>query len=465
MRIRRLAHAGLLIETAHTRCLMDPLLFEPFEAGINRFEPPLRIDVAAVAARAGFVMLSHEHMDHFCVRSLDRVARDRLVVYPAGATLIEHALLALGFRDLRPVVPGQTLQIADLQLTFTPSNVSFPEIGVLAGAAGLWFWNCVDTDATEAAFGLVAARTSRLDLMFANFQVLAEEELGCDGLGSAFPAERYAQRLRAVVEANPRVAVPASCGYSYATQPWLNQRGFPVCEEDFIHDIATIAPATSGVRVAPGAVIDVASGAVHDDELGLVERGLSTLSLDWRPDHGVPPLRDDDPCGHGTPALRTQVAAVLHERFPRGLHEPSLRRWRERLAAASLVWQLVVVYPDGSRDERWLDFAAPTAWLTAPPRPVRLVTSICASTVVGLCNGEATPYRALFTRRVVLRLYQATRWGLQRTGTLADEPMARVLFPGANRRFVDAQLRRLGYAPEAPASAHGWRGIRTLPRR
>jgi hypothetical protein len=43
---------------------------------------------------------------------------------------------------------------------------------------------------------------------------------------------------------------------------------------------------------------------------------------------------------------------------------------------------------------------------------------------------------------VVVKLYAATPWGVQMIGSLADEPVGKVLFPGANRRFVDAELQR-----------------------
>lgn len=450
MEVVRLAHAGLVVGTARARCLIDPVFAEPFEGGVNRFEPPVQIDARAVAAAASLVVLSHEHMDHFCVRSLAQVPRDRPVLYPAGAALIADALAALGFADARPVVPGQVVRWADLTLVFTPSNVGFPEVGVLIGADGAWFWNCVDTETTEAAYALVAAHAPRLDLMFANFQALAEEELACDGLGAAFPIERYAQRLRAVVEARPAVVVPASCGYAFAHAPWLDTRGFPIGEDEFVRDVGAIAPAVRAVRVPPGARIEVATGAIHDDARGWVARGAPTTSLDWRPDHGVAPLTDDDPYRRGTAALVAASAALLDGEFLAALGAPALARWRARLAAAGVVWQLDVVFPDGHRRSRWLDLAAPAAWLARAPQPPKLITAIAASTLVGLACGEATPYRALFTRRVVLKLYAPTPWGVERVGTLADEPVARVLFPGANRRFVDAELARLGLAARPP---------------
>src|SRR5687768_9778493 len=101
MRVHRIGHATVLVEAAGLRVLMDPILIEPFEGGTNRFEPAIDLDGDALARVCDVVIISHEHGDHFCVPSLNRIDRTRPVVYPAACALIERALLALGFRDLR----------------------------------------------------------------------------------------------------------------------------------------------------------------------------------------------------------------------------------------------------------------------------------------------------------------------------------------------------------------------------
>jgi hypothetical protein len=163
------------------------------------------------------------------------------------------------------------------------------------------------------------------------------------------------------------------------------------------------------------------------------------------------------------------VHALVTGELLEELASPRLRSWRARMAAAGVVWELDVVYPlarpdagpDAAPEVRWLDLAAADLeWLTTMPRTPKLITSICASTLVGLRSGEVTPYRALFTRRVVLKLYAAVDGRIERIGSLADEPIAQALFPTANRRNVDWQLARLGHG--APASA---RGTQRLPRR
>ena len=470
MKVFRIGHASLIVETAAVRCLMDPILFEPFECGSNRFEPPIKIDPSGIRDAYDLIVLSHEHGDHFCIQSLNLLDRKCPVVFHQSCALIPRALVAMGFNNLWPVAPGQTMVFKDLELTFTPSEVVFPEMGVLFSSAHQHFWNCVDTELDDRAFALVGQRASRLDLMFAKYQVLIEEELGVDALGASFPLALYAKNLNAVTQANPRCVVPASCGYRYSVDLWQNHRGFPITEQQFLDDIKIIHPEILCRQLPQGACIDTEDFSIRDQALPWVERLNSDGSgvLDWRPDRGIPDLRDENPQGQNSDTLRRELKVLFEGQFLQQFTDPALQEWRLRLAMGRVVWQLNVVYPDGKIEERWLDFAQyPAAWLTRPPRVPKMLTSICASTVSGLLSGAITPYRALFTRRVVLKLYTPTDGGIDRIGTLADEPIGRILFPTANLRYVDRELARLGYkAFDSPtlSEVEGAIGLRNVRR-
>lgn len=468
MRVCRIAHAGLIVEAGGLRCLMDPVLVQPFESGTNMFEPPVAIH-AEQAARGPYdlLILSHEHGDHFCVESLAMLHRSIPVLFPAGCALIPRALAGLGFRVLRPVVPGSHVVFGPLDLAFTPSDVTFPEMGVLFGHRGLRFWNCVDSVLDERAFAMLPrAPRARLDLMFGQYQCLIEQALGVDALGAGFPLKHHAKNLADAARADPRCFVPSSCGYRYASEQWQNGRGFPISEEEFLADLALVAPAVRGTILPPGAAIDLETLAVDYQALPFVRRLPQRQdTLAWRPDRPVPALADDDPCSHGTAALRARISRLLATWVLDELALPCHDEWRTRMAAAKLLWQLEIVYPDGAREQRWLDFSGDTRhWLAAPSRPPKMVTAITASSLAGLASGETVPYRAIFTRRVVVKLYATSRRGVDRAGGVADEPVARLLFPNANRRHVDWQLARLGYRPPPPAAA-GISGVARLPRR
>ena len=43
LKVGMIGHASLVITTTDVKCLMDPVLVDPFEAGANTFEPPVRL--------------------------------------------------------------------------------------------------------------------------------------------------------------------------------------------------------------------------------------------------------------------------------------------------------------------------------------------------------------------------------------------------------------------------------------
>jgi hypothetical protein len=157
---------------------------------------------------------------------------------------------------------------------------------------------------------------------------------------------------------------------------------------------------------------------------------------------------DTNPAGHSPRFLRSSTNAYLDGRFLEEIRSPSNREWRSRLARLGVAWGLEVTYPDGTVDARVLDFRD-LKYLDASKRVFcKLRTSITASSVVGALRGERNNYSTMLGlggRRVVARLYDTHRSGAMRAGDSSDDPLARVLFASADERFIDAELKQLGY--------------------
>jgi UDP-MurNAc hydroxylase len=450
MVIRKLAHAGVIVQTRRIACLMDPVLTDPFENGVNTFDPPVELLPDAVAGCYNALVISHEHMDHFCVRTLARLDRTRPVFFPARCGLLRLALERLGFSNLHGVSAGETVELEDLTVTFTPSATSIPELGAIFASQTHSLWNAVDTVVDESAISLIRARRSRVDLMLASYQPMIEGPLAFDGLGAPFPFDHYGANLRTVIEVAPHCVVPSACGYRYSLETWKNHRGFPIHEDDFIRDLAIAAPGIRAMKLAPGAAIDLADDfRVHTDSLPFLKarRAEAPNGTTWRPDLGIPALVDDRLDDLAVDRRRRQVAALLSGDLLSRLMEDGLAGWRQRMARGEVVWQLEVVYADGQREAHYLDLRAdPPQWLDhAPPLSPKMVTSIGASTLIGLADGRVNSYRAGHCKRSVLRLYYPTKWGVERFGGPGDEPLARTLLPLADRRFVERELEALGY--------------------
>jgi hypothetical protein len=289
-----------------------------------------------------------------------------------------------------------------------------------------------------------------IDLLAAPYQPLVERELTADALGGAFPYEGYGKLLKQVLDVGPRAVVPGSCGFRYTTS-WMNDRGFPLTEGQFLKDIADLDPSILGLPLAPGTGVDIGRRiGVRNRRLPFVTltSDSATPSHDWRPDRGVPPLVDTNPSGHSVSSLRKRVTTYLDGAFLDEIQSPSNRIWRDRLARLDVAWRLEVTYPDGTVDTRVLEFGK-MKYLTDSARVYsKLHTAVTASSIVGALRGERNTYSTMLglgTRRVAVRLYDTHRGGVASAGNASDDPLARVLFRGADDRFIDAELKRLGY--------------------
>jgi len=447
MRVGRIGHAGVVVMSGKTRCFMDPVLFSPFEAGANRFDPPFRVDHAAARDLCNLIVLSHHHGDHFCPRSLNVLRRNCPVVYPRDAHLIERTLERLGFVLRVPLDPGGRLEIEGLALTATGSRASFPELGIFFQAEGRTFWNPVDSVIDDSIIGSVRARAPRPDLFFANYQPLIEAELQEDALGTPFPFATYSEYLRQAWMVRARCVVPASFGARYSDD-WLNQRGIPMTAGQFLEDLGRIDPEFQGLEMQPGDALEVGERIrLESGGLGFVTLEKAEAGLDWRPDRGVPPLADRNPLG--LDELPARVARLLDSSFLERLVQAD-PVWLEKLARLEVRWRLEVVYPGDAVEVRLLDFSRePLAW-SAPREGVfaKLHTSVTASALIALEAGRINRYAMDFNHfRMVNRLYEVHRGGVSWAGGRSDEPLTRVLFAGAEERYVDRQVDEILASP------------------
>ncbi|MEA2695981.1 MAG: hypothetical protein QOI66_252 [Myxococcales bacterium] len=107
-------HATVMITTAQTRVLTDPLL-ENSLFGLRRAKAAGLAD--ADRDDVDLVLISHAHRDHLRPRSLRRLPRAaRVVVPPRCADLIARQR----FDDVVELGPGQSLRHRDLEITAVP---------------------------------------------------------------------------------------------------------------------------------------------------------------------------------------------------------------------------------------------------------------------------------------------------------------------------------------------------------
>ena len=118
-----LGHQTWHITDGLSSVLLDPILAPAFGAGSLEFEiwPPRTVDTQGMPT-PNAVILSHEHLDHFHLPSLDLLART-VPVYTGTTTpaAVTDAIEALGFTVHR-VDHTQPLNVGDIEITLYPAG-------------------------------------------------------------------------------------------------------------------------------------------------------------------------------------------------------------------------------------------------------------------------------------------------------------------------------------------------------
>lgn len=119
-----LGHQTWLVQGGGHSVLIDPVLKEAFGLPGRaecRVWPPRRID-AGLMPRPDAIVLTHEHLDHFHLPSLDLL--DRQVPVYTGPLLpapVEEAIVRLGF-EVRRVDHTEAIGLGDLRVTLYPAG-------------------------------------------------------------------------------------------------------------------------------------------------------------------------------------------------------------------------------------------------------------------------------------------------------------------------------------------------------
>jgi hypothetical protein len=124
MRLTFLGHQSWMIESGQTVILVDPVLDRGFGHSVElQFQilPPRTVDVKTMPAPRA-VFLSHEHLDHFHIPSLNMLSRDT-EIYTGDITPLPvvDTIQRLGFTCHR-VPPTSTVETGDLAVTLYPAG-------------------------------------------------------------------------------------------------------------------------------------------------------------------------------------------------------------------------------------------------------------------------------------------------------------------------------------------------------
>lgn len=114
MQIQMIGHASLYVETQDARILMDPVLWDPFCEGLNETCPKRRV-IPERLPEFDVLVISHQHLDHFDLRSLAYLPKHVDVLVPTDL-LIQDVLQELGYRHIYPLRDFQSVKIGSTTL-------------------------------------------------------------------------------------------------------------------------------------------------------------------------------------------------------------------------------------------------------------------------------------------------------------------------------------------------------------
>ncbi len=171
VRITYIGHAGLRVDGADLRLLMDPWLSErgAFQAAWHQFPSNGHLDRAALLD-CDYVTVSHEHLDHMDLTVLASLAPATTVLIPQyPAPNLRDRLTAAGVTNLVEVAAWHRFQLNDAGdwLTFiTEQSPMCHDSAVLVSAGGAAILHCNDARLTVGQARRAALECGgRLDVM------------------------------------------------------------------------------------------------------------------------------------------------------------------------------------------------------------------------------------------------------------------------------------------------------------
>gem|GEM_PF-2478638 len=453
LKVSRVAHAGIVVETPNVRCLMDPILKTKFMGGCLELWPKAKFRYKNLKTQ-GFdlLIISHEHEDHFDLPSLDLIDRAAKVVYPKGSPWVESCLKRMGFKDFHPLAPYEKLKYRDLSIMATPSEVPFPEMGVIFKYKKTCVWNLVDSVITRANVKQTISRFGKPSLVLSPFQPVIEIEIGQDALGAPFPIADYRHILNVIKWIQPTYLIPSAFGYKNRINNWLNQRQFPMVERQFSKDVEKMSRSTRVISMRPGDGLQYTMGkwAFQSQCLKFVQasRPQRNYELNWRPDEGIPPVVSS---ARLSKAQFKRIDLFINSHFLSFLNKSVFKTYVRPLRRLECLWRLEITASPTVRHARVIDFSEKKLSFRKPQLGdyYKLQTQIAADTLLRALDGTLSPYGVVLgmgALRSVNRLYQINENGLKDPKLkFYQDPLSAVLGMNFLEKYFIRELNRLGY--------------------
>lgn len=425
-----LGHQGWMFRTAHACILIDPLLHEDFgtaHALSYRVYPP-RVLRPESFPKIDAVFLSHEHDDHFDIPSLSLLDRKIPIYLSARSSTAGYRILTeMGFQ-VRPLIPGLTVQINDLEvLPMAADHINtnsgdewdtLPYLVREINGAGSFF-SMVDCTLTAGHLENAKAEIERPGIVGWTNNSMDRSHMTDFLPDRGDTTEQFTLRMQAgnkmITDAwgAPRALLVCAGGFAFTgARAWLNHRFFCVDTQRVCEALSMVYPDQKFCATRPGQTFHMEENvivAVDDETPFLGTAPLETWpARDKRP-RGSEPTPDYEPATGSRDISRKELDRL----------QVCLREFAESLVGSTLFKSLYslmdIELPDRvpsfalvlrTRDKRAaLLFAYnPNACdfvpiQTANPRAVYLAGMECwATDFLAVLSGELGPIALSFGR-------------------------------------------------------------------
>lgn len=166
MRFRILSHAGLEVNGAGKSLVFDPwLVGSTYWRSWWNYPPVSRGLIDSL--KPDFIYLTHIHWDHFQGPSLRKFSRDTPILVPRGnAHRMRRDLLDIGFRDVREVRHGETVELAPGFRLTSYQFYPFTDSAAVVECEGVVLFNSNDAKFMGGPLDQILARHPRIDFVF-----------------------------------------------------------------------------------------------------------------------------------------------------------------------------------------------------------------------------------------------------------------------------------------------------------
>ena len=187
------------------------------------------------------LIISHQHLDHFDIRSLAYLPKTVTVLIPKDK-LLETCLRKLGYSQIYHLSDFSEVNLGSTRLIATRSENRVPEYGIVFADESGVCWNQVDTVVSLDTIRFVKSRYPQVDLLLATWQPMLEVNYQ-NNYSLSFPYSQYNELLEKISLIQPKAIAPGANGVKFINgSSWLNQIVFPVTQEQFCKDVKMVYP-------------------------------------------------------------------------------------------------------------------------------------------------------------------------------------------------------------------------------